>query len=191
MVKYTAMNQRLSPATALLLAVPSFLWAGNAVVGRLVNSLIGPMTLNFLRWVLAFVILLPLAHRVLQPGSAMWTSWKRFASSQSVHSNIQRIVEAYKLKFEFLNSESQLDVKLTASARSNLYIILVRVIGKLFLKLKWREVVTLLRAFEIPLIYFIRPWKKPLKLDPFSEFTASNPYRLSFKENPFTVHQAE
>ena len=79
MVKYTAMNQRLSPATALLLAVPSFLWAGNAVVGRLVNSLIGPMTLNFLRWVLAFVILLPLAHRVLQPGSAMWTSWKRFA----------------------------------------------------------------------------------------------------------------
>ena len=73
------MNQRLSPATAVLLALPPFLWAGNAVVGRLVNSLIGPMTLNFLRWALAFVILLPLAHRVLRPGSGMWTSWRRFA----------------------------------------------------------------------------------------------------------------
>ena len=73
------MNQRLSPATALLLALPPLLWAGNAVVGRLVNSLIGPMTLNLLRWALAFLILLPLAHRVLRPGSGMWGSWKRFS----------------------------------------------------------------------------------------------------------------
>jgi len=74
-----AMNQRLSPATALLLALPPLLWAGNAVTGRLVSTLIGPMTLNFLRWVLAFVILLPLAYRVLRPGSALWAGWKRFS----------------------------------------------------------------------------------------------------------------
>lgn len=55
------------------------LWAGNAVVGRLVSGLVPPMTLNFLRWVLAFVILLPLAHRLLRPSSALWTHWKRFA----------------------------------------------------------------------------------------------------------------
>ena len=73
------MNQRLSPATALLLALPPLLWAGNAVTGRLVSPLIGPMTLNFLRWLLAFVILLPLAHRVLRPGSALWPAWKRFS----------------------------------------------------------------------------------------------------------------
>jgi drug/metabolite transporter (DMT)-like permease len=73
------MNQRLTPATALLLVVPPLLWAGNAVVGRLVTGLVPPMTLNFLRWALAFVILLPLAHRVLRPGSAMWPQWKRFA----------------------------------------------------------------------------------------------------------------
>ena len=72
------MNQRLSTGTALLLALPPLLWAGNAVVGRLVGTLIGPMTLNFLRWALAFVILLPLAHRVLRPGSALWPAWKRF-----------------------------------------------------------------------------------------------------------------
>ena len=73
------MNQRVTPATALLLVLPPLLWAGNAVVGRLVTALVPPMTLNFLRWALAFVILLPLAHRLLRPGSALWPHWKRFA----------------------------------------------------------------------------------------------------------------
>ena len=39
----------------------ALLWAGNAVVGRLVHAMIPPITLNFFRWVLAFAILLPLA----------------------------------------------------------------------------------------------------------------------------------
>jgi drug/metabolite transporter (DMT)-like permease len=73
------MNQRLTPATALLLVVPPLLWAGNAVVGRLVNDLVPPITLNFLRWVLAFFILLPLAGWVLRRGSPLWPAWKRFA----------------------------------------------------------------------------------------------------------------
>jgi len=73
------MNQRLTPATALLLTLPPLLWAGNAVVGRVVHELIPPMTLNFLRWVLAFAILLPLAWRVLRPGSSMWAHWKRLS----------------------------------------------------------------------------------------------------------------
>ena len=73
------MNQRLSLDTALLLTLPPLLWAGNAVVGRAVHALITPMTLNFLRWLLAFVILLPLAWRVLRPGSALWAGYKRLA----------------------------------------------------------------------------------------------------------------
>ena len=77
--KVTPMNQRLSPATALLLTLPPLLWAGNAVVGSVVHALIPPMTLNFLRWVLAFAILLPLAWRVLRPGSGMWAHWKRLS----------------------------------------------------------------------------------------------------------------
>jgi drug/metabolite transporter (DMT)-like permease len=73
------MNQGLTPATALLLLVPPLLWAGNAVVGRMVNDLVPPITLNFLRWVLAFIILLPLAGWVLRRGSGLWPAWKRFA----------------------------------------------------------------------------------------------------------------
>ncbi|MES2936297.1 MAG: DMT family transporter [Pseudomonadota bacterium] len=72
------MNQRLTPATAALLTVPPLLWAGNAVVGRLVNGMVPPITLNFLRWALAFVLLLPLAAQVLRPGSALWTHWRRY-----------------------------------------------------------------------------------------------------------------
>ena len=55
------MTHKLSPGTALLLTIPPLLWAGNAVVGRLMQGLVPPVTLNFLRWVLAFAILLPLA----------------------------------------------------------------------------------------------------------------------------------
>ncbi len=73
------MNQRLSPATALLLTVPPLMWAGNAVVGRLVRDDIPPFTLNLLRWVFAFAILLPLGAWVLRRSSGMWAHWRRFA----------------------------------------------------------------------------------------------------------------
>ncbi len=73
------MNQRLTPSTAALLAIPPLLWAGNAVVGRLVHDLISPVMLNFIRWLLAFAILLPLAHGVLRTHSPLWAHWRRYA----------------------------------------------------------------------------------------------------------------
>jgi len=72
-------QQRLTPFTVFLLTVPPLLWAGNAVVGRMVRDLVSPLTLNFVRWVIAFVLLLPLAWPVLRPGSPMWAHWKRYA----------------------------------------------------------------------------------------------------------------
>lgn len=73
------MTQRLTPGTAALLVIPPLLWAGNAVTGRLVHDLIPPITLNFLRWVLAFLILLPLTPAVLRRDSALWPHWRRYA----------------------------------------------------------------------------------------------------------------
>ena len=73
------MNSRLTPATVLLLTLPPLMWAGNAVVGRMIGHLVPPMTLNLLRWVGAFVLLLPLAAGVLRPGSGLWSHWRRFA----------------------------------------------------------------------------------------------------------------
>ncbi|MGV3493783.1 MAG: DMT family transporter, partial [Ramlibacter sp.] len=73
------MQQRLTFPTALLLTVPPVLWAGNAVVGRLVAPLVPPLTLNFLRWALAFALLLPLAWRLLRADSPLWARIPRFA----------------------------------------------------------------------------------------------------------------
>lgn len=49
----------------LLLAITALCWAGNAVVGRLAAGHIPPVTLSFLRWSLAFIIILPLAWKHL------------------------------------------------------------------------------------------------------------------------------
>lgn len=73
------MQQRLTFPTAVLLTVPPVLWAGNAVVGRLVAPLVPPLTLNFLRWALAFALLLPLAWRLLRAESPLWGRIPRFA----------------------------------------------------------------------------------------------------------------
>ena len=72
-------HPRLTPTAVLLLTLPPLLWAGNAVVGRLMAPLASPMTLNLLRWAIAFALLLPLAAPVLRRSSALWPSWQRFA----------------------------------------------------------------------------------------------------------------
>lgn len=73
------MTQRLDLRTAALLTLPPLLWAGNAVVGRVVTGLVPPITLNLLRWALAALLLLPLGGWVLRPGSGLWENWRRFA----------------------------------------------------------------------------------------------------------------
>jgi drug/metabolite transporter (DMT)-like permease len=70
---------RLTPRAALLLSLAPLFWAGNALVGRMVHTLISPMTLNFMRWTLAGLLLLPLARWVLRSDSALWPHWRRYA----------------------------------------------------------------------------------------------------------------
>jgi drug/metabolite transporter (DMT)-like permease len=49
----------------LLLGIAPLCWAGNAIVGRLAAGHIPPVTLSFLRWSLAFVLILPFAWKHL------------------------------------------------------------------------------------------------------------------------------
>ena len=70
---------KLSFRTALLLTVPPLMWASNAVIGRLVQASMPPMTLNFVRWTIAMLILLPMAKSILHPRSGLWANWKSFA----------------------------------------------------------------------------------------------------------------
>jgi drug/metabolite transporter (DMT)-like permease len=70
---------KITLKAAVLLTLPPLLWAGNAVIGRVVAPLVSPMTLNLIRWAVAFVLLLPLAAPVLRANSPLWPSWRRFA----------------------------------------------------------------------------------------------------------------
>jgi drug/metabolite transporter (DMT)-like permease len=49
----------------LLLSITAMCWAGNAIVGRLAAGHIPPVTLSFLRWSFAFLIVLPFAWKHL------------------------------------------------------------------------------------------------------------------------------
>src|SRR6267142_5256388 len=49
----------------LLLSITALCWAGNAIVGRLAAGHIAPVTLSFLRWSCAFLIILPFAWKHL------------------------------------------------------------------------------------------------------------------------------
>lgn len=73
------MTTRLTPATALLLTVPPFLWAGNVIVASMLQHQVPPILLNYLRWMLALLILVPMAGWVLRARSGMWAHWKYFA----------------------------------------------------------------------------------------------------------------
>jgi drug/metabolite transporter (DMT)-like permease len=50
----------------LLLCITALCWAGNAIVGRLAAGHIPPATLAFLRWSLAFLIIVPFAWKHLK-----------------------------------------------------------------------------------------------------------------------------
>jgi drug/metabolite transporter (DMT)-like permease len=105
------MQHRLTPATALLLTIPPLMWAGNAVVGRMVGPLVPPMTLNLLRWALAGLLLLPLAGWVLRPGSGLWPHWKRLSLLGLLS------VGAYNaLQYLALKTSSPINVTLVAAS---------------------------------------------------------------------------
>ena len=50
----------------LLLSITALCWAGNAIIGRLAAGHIPPVTLSFLRWSLAFLLLLPFTWKHLK-----------------------------------------------------------------------------------------------------------------------------
>lgn len=114
---------RLTPGTLVLLLIPPLMWAGNAVVGRLMQGVVPPITLNFLRWVLALVMLLPLAGWVLRPGSGLWPQWRRFALLGLLGVGMYNTLQYMALK-----TSTPLNVTLVASSIPVWMLILGRVL---------------------------------------------------------------
>jgi len=101
---------RLTPATALLLTVPPVLWAGNAIVGRLMRDAVPPMTLNLIRWSIALAVLLPLGRAALRSGSGVLANWKRYSMLGLLGVGLYN-----SLQYLALQSSSPINVTLVAS----------------------------------------------------------------------------
>ena len=114
---------RLTPATAALLVIPPLMWAGNAVVGRMMQGTVPPITFNFLRWSLALLILLPIAGWVLRPGSPLWPHWRRFAVLGLLGVGLYNAMQYMALK-----TSTPLNVTLVAAATP----IWMLLLGRLF-----------------------------------------------------------
>lgn len=105
------MTKPLTLHTVFLLTLPPLLWAGNAIVGRLVHDMVPPVLLNLLRWSIAFLILLALAGPVFARDSAMWPHWRRFSLL-----GLLGIGMFNALQYMALQSSTPINVTLVASS---------------------------------------------------------------------------
>lgn len=69
----------VSAFTAFYLTTAALMWAGNAIVGKILVQSSSPVLLNTIRWGVTALILLPFAWRVFGSTSPLWQSSKRFA----------------------------------------------------------------------------------------------------------------
>lgn len=69
----------VSALTAFYLTTAALMWAGNAIVGKILVQSSSPVLLNTIRWGVTALILLPFAWRVFRSASPLWQSSKRFA----------------------------------------------------------------------------------------------------------------
>lgn len=113
----------ITPRLALLMTLPPLMWAGNAVVGRLMAGQVPPLTLNLLRWLLALLVLLPLAWRVLRPWQRVAERWRYLLAIGTLSVGLYNA-----LQYAALITSSPLNVTLVASSTP----VWMLVVGALF-----------------------------------------------------------
>lgn len=104
----------LTLRVGLLLAVPPLMWAGNALVGRLLAGTLPPLGMNALRWGTALLILLPLGWSAVSTPARraqITARWRRLALLGGVG------VGAYNaLQYLALQTSTPINVTLIASS---------------------------------------------------------------------------
>ena len=102
---------KLTPRLTFLMTMPPLLWAGNAIVGRLMSGQVPPMTLNLLRWLITAALLLPLARRALRPLAQIRQRWRYLLPV-----GVLGVGLFNSLQYLALNTSSPLNVTLVASS---------------------------------------------------------------------------
>lgn len=124
------MEHKLTPSSAALLTIAPLLWAGNAIVGRLVRDAVSPMTLNLMRWAIALLILAPLARLALRGGSGLWANWRRFSMLGLLGIGLYN-----SLQYLALHSSTPINVTLVAAGMP----VWMLLVGSLFFGAKVRR----------------------------------------------------
>lgn len=102
---------KIDTRSLLYLTLPPVLWAGNAVVGRMLVVHMPPVFMNAIRWALVALILAPLAWRALKDTRALRTRWAYLALTGSLG------VGSYNaLQYLALQTSSPLNVTLIGSS---------------------------------------------------------------------------
>jgi len=101
----------LTPRLILLLTLPPLLWAGNAVVGRLMVGTVPPLALNAMRWVLAGLLLAPLARGLFARPQALLIHWRYLALA-----GLLGMGSYNALQYQALHSSTPLNVTLIAAS---------------------------------------------------------------------------
>jgi drug/metabolite transporter (DMT)-like permease len=117
------MTRKLTASTAFLLTIPPLLWAGNAIVGRLVREAVPPMTLNLLRWTIAIVVLAPLGRAAFRQGSGLLANWRRYSMLGLLGIGLYN-----SLQYLALQSSTPINVTLVASGMP----VWMLLVGRLF-----------------------------------------------------------
>jgi drug/metabolite transporter (DMT)-like permease len=104
------MRHKLTLSTIILLTIPPLLWSANAIIGRVIYHDIPPVSLNFLRWLCAFFILLPFAYPIFKTGSSLWRDAKHYAVLGLLGIGIYNA-----LQYAALQSSGPINVTLVAS----------------------------------------------------------------------------
>jgi drug/metabolite transporter (DMT)-like permease len=102
---------KLTARALFFLVMPPMMWAGNAVVGRLVVAHLPPVFMNGLRWALVALLLAPFARRLWGQGAAIRQRWAYLALIGALG------VGSYNaLQYLALQTSSPLNVTLIASS---------------------------------------------------------------------------
>jgi drug/metabolite transporter (DMT)-like permease len=104
----------LSARVAALLLVPPLLWAGNAMVGRLLADSVPPLTLNALRWWSALLLLLPLGWGAVASTARRAELWQRRAALALL--GLLGVGAYNALQYLALQTSTPLNVTLIASS---------------------------------------------------------------------------
>ena len=114
----------MRPLNLLFLLVPPIFWAGNAVVGRMAAGTIPPLTLNFVRWFLALLLLLPFVWTKLKQD---WPLLKKHWRLMAITAFLS-ITTYNALQYLALTTSSAINITLITSAGP----IFTLLIGRLF-----------------------------------------------------------